>query len=197
MTYNEFINNIISERGLRGVDQTKPFEKHHIIPVCLHGSDDEDNIIFLYLNEHYMAHKLLALENPHNGRLLKAWNMMSRVKDKEITEEEYVYLKTLFQEDMSKNNPNNDGHVRKGKSLTQETKDKISKKALGKKRTTPIWNKGKKLSEEHKRHCSEALRGRKGSPVSEETRRKISESNKGKKAHNKGKKFNKEKRCYE
>lgn len=197
MTYKEFIDDIIAERGYQGIDQTQPFEKHHIIPRCMGGSDDEDNIIFLYLREHYIAHKLLALENPHNGRLLKAWNMMSRIDGKEITEEEYVYLKTLFREDMSKNNPNKDGHVSRGKKMSQETKDKISLKKRGVKRTTPIWNKGKKLTEEHKKHCSESLSGLKRKPHSDESKQRISESLKGRAPWNKGKKLNKETGVYE
>ena len=41
--------------------QTKPgYEKHHILPVSLGGTDDKSNIIILTYREHYIAHKMLA-----------------------------------------------------------------------------------------------------------------------------------------
>ena len=46
---------------------------HHIIPVCLGGSDDDTNLIELSLEDHYLAHKLLYYEHPTNS-LYKAMN---------------------------------------------------------------------------------------------------------------------------
>lgn len=57
---------------------------------------------------------------------------------------------------------------RKGKTLTEESKEKLR-----------LANLGKKLSEEHKRKISETTKGRKGKPMSEETKRKVSEAKKG------------------
>lgn len=51
------------------------------------------------------------------------------------------------------------------------------------------WNKGKKLSEEHKRKMSEANKGKK---LSKETRQKMSEAKKGKPSHLKGQKQSEE-----
>ena len=33
----------------------------------MNGSNDEDNLVYLYAQEHYYAHKLLAIENPKNN----------------------------------------------------------------------------------------------------------------------------------
>lgn len=103
MKYQEFINDIISKRGNHGIVD-EYFEKHHIIPKCVGGTDDDLNIIDLYPAEHYIAHKLLALENPDNSSLIYAWNMMSRIDDKYITEDEYEQLKINFSNTVSKNN---------------------------------------------------------------------------------------------
>ena len=35
------------------------FEEHHIIPKCLNGTDDPDNLVLLTAKEHYVAHHLL------------------------------------------------------------------------------------------------------------------------------------------
>ena len=35
------------------------YENHHIIPKCLNGNDDENNLVLLTAKEHYVCHKLL------------------------------------------------------------------------------------------------------------------------------------------
>lgn len=99
MTSEEFILNILNTRGRFIYD--KYHEKHHIIPECLGGINSEDNLIDLYPEEHYEVHKLLALENPDNRKLLHAWNMMSRVNNKEIDKHEYKILKESFSRSIS------------------------------------------------------------------------------------------------
>ena len=62
LTYNEFIQNILDVRGRFGVPEGEYKERHHILPKCMGGNDDESNLIDLYAREHYEAHKLLAQE---------------------------------------------------------------------------------------------------------------------------------------
>lgn len=73
MTYNEFIQNILDTRGRFGIPKGEYKERHHIIPRCIGGTDDEDNLIDLYAHEHFMAHKLLAEENQNVGGLVYAY----------------------------------------------------------------------------------------------------------------------------
>ena len=68
VTYENYINMIISERGRR-LQCGKYYETHHIIPKCCGGDNSENNTIDLYPEEHYIAHKLLAMENPENEKL--------------------------------------------------------------------------------------------------------------------------------
>ena len=44
MTYNEFINNILNTRG-RFACGNEYHETHHIIPKCMDGSNNDDNLI--------------------------------------------------------------------------------------------------------------------------------------------------------
>ena len=66
--YNDFINNIIIEFGQHRKDLPNPegivYERHHIKPRCIGGTDDMYNLVDLTLREHYIAHMLLAEENP-------------------------------------------------------------------------------------------------------------------------------------
>ena len=52
------------------------FELHHILPKCLGGSDDLENLIRLTPREHQFAHKLLVKMHPGNPRIAFAANMM-------------------------------------------------------------------------------------------------------------------------
>ena len=104
MTYNEFIQNIIDTRGQWNIEPNTYFEMHHIKPHCLGGEGDyktryfkknshHENCIWLYPREHFIAHKLLAEENPTIEPLVKAyWNMCTINKthaDTDISPEEY------------------------------------------------------------------------------------------------------------
>lgn len=93
MTYEEFIDNILITRG-RFNCADKYHERHHINPTCCGGCNDEENLIDLFAEEHYIAHKLLALENPDNDKLQFAWWQMSHCKKEEreyeVSAEDYA-----------------------------------------------------------------------------------------------------------
>lgn len=52
------------------------FEIHHILPRCLGGNDDEQNLVKLTPEEHYVAHQLLVKIYPNNNKLILAATMM-------------------------------------------------------------------------------------------------------------------------
>ena len=154
-TYQEFIQNILNTRG-RFACGNEYHERHHITPRCMNGTDNEDNLIDLFAREHFEAHRLLALENPDNAKLVYAWWMMSTTitsnqRRESITSEEYEEAKKMFSRAMSgANNP-----------------------MYGK----PSPMKGTHLSEARKQYLREINTGERspkyGVPVSEETRAKM------------------------
>lgn len=122
-TYEEFIQNILETRG-RFACGEEYHERHHIIPKCLGGTNDEDNLIDLFAREHFIAHRLLALENPENDKMIYAWNMMSNLKkeDRQITAKEYEEVRIAFCKTISgENNPFY------GKHHSEETREKMRK----------------------------------------------------------------------
>lgn len=169
-TYVEFIQDILNSRGRFNCGD-EYHERHHIKPRCIGGTNDKDNLIDLFAREHFIAHKLLAEENPDNNALIYAWHMMSTTRNLEqceISPEEYEEARIAFvQSRMGDNNPFY------GKKLSEEHKQKISKA-----------NKGKIFSIEHCKKLSESHTGTSnpnyGKSPSEETRIKISNANKGK-----------------
>lgn len=100
-TYKEFIQNILDTRGRFNCGDGY-HERHHILPKCLGGGNEEENLIDLYAKEHFIAHKLLALENPDNNGLQYAWWAMSNMKTEftkeryQASPEEYEEAKTAF-----------------------------------------------------------------------------------------------------
>ena len=105
MSYEEFINNILQSRG-RFACGDEYHERHHVIPRCMDGTDDEINLIDLYAKEHFIAHRLLALENPNNEKLVYAWWCMCQCKDSsqqrvEVTAEEYEEARIAYAQSFS------------------------------------------------------------------------------------------------
>lgn len=102
-TYEEFIQNILDTRGRFGCGD-EYCERHHIMPRSMDGTNEEENLIDLYAREHYEAHRLLALENPENYKLIYAWWCMSTMKSKytedryEISADEYEEIKIAYSE---------------------------------------------------------------------------------------------------
>ena len=95
-TYEEFINNILETRG-RFECGAEYHERHHIIPKCMGGNNSKDNLIDLFAREHFVAHKLLAQENPENDKLTYAWWCMS-IQTNEHTKERYSVSAEEYEE---------------------------------------------------------------------------------------------------
>lgn len=98
LNYQELYDNLIKLAKER-TPLTEGYEVHHIVPRCLGGSDDKDNLIKLTYKEHYLAHAYLSLIHPDNDKLIFAFNMMGRViKDGDIpiTPEEYAQLREQY-----------------------------------------------------------------------------------------------------
>lgn len=152
MSYIDFIQNILNTRGRFNCNGYK--ERHHIIPKCMGGSNDESNLIDLYGREHYEAHKLLAEENPNNYALTFAFWAMVNINRKKryCTAEEYEKARKLFSERVS-----GERHHNYGKSLSDETRKKMSEAHSGEKNPmygkAGIW-KGRHLPEETKKKMS-------------------------------------------
>lgn len=147
-TYNSYIQRIIDNRGRKRSSNPNDYqEQHHILPKCLGGQDEEDNLIYLYAQEHYYAHKLLALENPHNGGLQYAWWMMSHTReDIKVSAEDYELSKSLI---------TGENHSWYGKHHSKETLQKMSENKKGEK--NPFY--GHKRTEQEKQHISEVNKG--------------------------------------
>lgn len=76
MDYHLHYTKLITRGAHRDCDPTLIYEHHHIIPRCMGGTDDAENIVDLTLREHFVAHQLLTKMYPeHDGLKYSAWMM--------------------------------------------------------------------------------------------------------------------------
>lgn len=156
-TYELYIQRILdSRKNIK--DENEYQEKHHIVPKCMDGSNDKDNLIYLYAQEHYYAHKLLALENPENYALQYAWWNMNQCSQNgcrvyDIAMNDYEGARKSFSKMMHGN------EYAKGNKLSEDTKAKMSKAHKGKGcgMSNPMY--GKHISKHAKLKISEKLSG--------------------------------------
>lgn len=150
-------------------------EKHHIVPKCLGGSNDKSNLVKLTAEEHYVAHQLLVKMLPENKKLIHAAILMtSKSCDlKRSKNKSYGWLKKLRNESLI------------GHEVSEATRIKISKGHLGRvngprseetKNKISESNKGRIVSESHRKAVAEANKRR---IVSEESKNKRRETMKG------------------
>ena len=174
MDYYKHYDRIIDRARTREI--TGYIERHHVIPRCMGGGDDSQNIVALTPEEHMVAHQLLAkMYQNHPGIAFGALMMATRVSNKK-----YGWLRRNFAEKMStidrsnwkSKEPRSDGHklkisvaIRKSWENPEIRQKKIAS-MIGNvlsnehKIAISIAHKGKPLSDEHKKKIGLAGLGR-------------------------------------
>ena len=152
MNYVQIYNNIvIRARGRMIMGYT---ETHHIIPRCMGGDDNKENLVVLTAREHYICHKLLCEIYPGHRGLSDAVWMMANMKNEhrkisyKVGSREYERLRVECSKRMSE--------WRMGKKLSEETKIKIGESNRG--GNHPFY--GKTHTEESKRMIGESRKGK-------------------------------------
>jgi hypothetical protein len=167
MDYQAIYNRLIERSKNRSLDP--PFEKHHIIPKCLGGSNKKDNIAKLTPEEHYLAHELLVKIYPDDRRMIFAAHRMTNGIYRTnklygwIRRKHSVAMKELMS---GENNPN------RGKPRTQEQKDHLSRINTGKEGTPWTEERYVKHQQAYEKKKAE---GWVKPPVDDKTRKKLSE----------------------
>lgn len=160
------------------------FENHHVLPKCLGGTNDKDNLVLLTAKEHYLCHYLLCrmVDNP---KILFAFGRMQYKSplhsERYVNSRMYAEIKPKIAEAM--------GDLHRGKVLSAETRRKIGdatrlrtvkESTLAKLRSIALTRKGIPRTAETKQRISEANTGNRFTrkPFSEEHCRKLSERKK-------------------
>jgi hypothetical protein len=128
------------------------FERHHIIPKCLGGTDNKENLVDLTAREHFIVHKLLCKIYPNEDKLFFAYRMMAVMKNSKDNKREYYISSREFEEIRLLANKKI-GNAARGRKLPPKPQEVIDKVITTRKQN--------------------------GYRHSDETRKKISEKNKG------------------
>ena len=174
MNYQRTYNEIIENAKMRGlIKRNNYFERHHIVPRCLGGTNDKSNLVLLTGREHFICHHLLwkiskieSLFYAFNMMLMKSKNHKNS-RNFVFTSKQYEIHKNVLASFQSKRtkgkrlsiehinnvkNSWNSKHPRLGKKHSDETKRLLSKLAKNRK---PYHR-----SEEHKEMMSLLLKGK-------------------------------------
>ena len=97
MDYQRHYNLLIEKAQQRTTDLYT--ERHHIVPRCMGGTNDKDNLVALTPEEHYVAHQLLVKMYPDNRSLVHAAIMMIPKSHTNIhrSNKMYGWLKRKYQ----------------------------------------------------------------------------------------------------
>ena len=167
MDYQRIYNLLISHRTEKEVlikSKELYIEKHHILPRCLGGLDEADNLVYLTAREHFVAHQLLV--KIHNtSKLIHAANCMANTNGHRINGKKYQWIKEKWIKEAAH-------------SHSEKAKRNISL-AQNKRYAKIFEENGYYQTEEHRLKNSEANKGEKnsmyGKTHSEEARKKMSE----------------------
>lgn len=140
MDYQKIYTQIVNRAKSRMIEGYK--EKHHIVPKCLGGNDDKNNLVELTAREHFLCHMLLCEIYPQENKLKHALFLMA-IGKKKTKEKTYVigsrvyerlkfeYSQMLTGKKQSKETRDKKSKSMKGKIVSEITKQKISETNLG------------------------------------------------------------------
>lgn len=180
MDYKRIYNQIVERAKNRELEGYK--ERHHIVPKCLGGSNDKENIVKLTAKEHFICHRLLVLIYPDEHKLKYAlWCMCKQHSSKQqrykVTARIFASLREDAREVLRKRviteewkRKNSEAHkklalspnyVNKGNKQprTKEWREKVS--AIMKKKGNYEQRYGAEKSKEIKEKASLKLKGKK------------------------------------
>ena len=148
--YTKWYNAIIEVAKNR--ELLNNFEKHHIIPKSLGGTNDKENLVKLTMREHFICHQLLTKMtiNDNRRKMLHAVWRLAHVSGQKITSRRYEQLRLQRSESMTGRRNPAVSKALTGRKIPAEVIEKRLQKVIGQKRPA----------------TSAALKGRKNPKVS-------------------------------
>jgi hypothetical protein len=145
MDYQRIYDQIIDRAKERKVEGYK--EKHHIIPKCMGGSNQRENLVELTAREHFICHWLLCRIYPENKKLGHAFWFMSK-QNAPTQQRDYVVSSRTYAEAVS------------NLKFTKQHKQKIRVAQLGNTNNSSRVFKGMKsdMTEQGRERVAEARR---------------------------------------
>ena len=144
MNYNKIYKNLIDNAANRMLECYT--EKHHIVPRCMGGTDNTDNLVDLTPEEHFLEHQLLVKIYPDHHGLVKAASMMCVTSEYQCrNNKQYGWLRRKLSEVMSASQTGS-GNSQYGKQWIHNKELQACKKIL---KTEPVpsgWELGRVIN---------------------------------------------------
>ena len=107
MDYKKIYEQLIAKASGRKTEKDIYYEKHHIVPRCLGGTDEDLNLVNLTAEEHFVAHQLLVKIYPNDKKLMSALSKMCSSSSKnKRTNKWYGWIRKRYALSVSaENNP--------------------------------------------------------------------------------------------
>lgn len=108
MNYKKHYNALINKAKNRILDGY--YEIHHIVPRCLGGDDNPENLIKLTPEEHYVAHQLLVKIYPNEPKLIyAAYAMILNSKNTKRNNKIYGWIRRKLSQEARKRTGSKNG----------------------------------------------------------------------------------------
>jgi len=128
MNYQKIYENIITRGRARATSRKEAneilggyCEQHHIVPKCMGGTDDLENLVYLSAREHFVVHLLLVKIYSRYKGLLFAARLLSKNSK---TSKEYEWVKKQLNEyQRTQTSENNEGIARGAEKKRGRTKE--------------------------------------------------------------------------
>ena len=172
--YNSLIDRAVGRKKQRiGSEGYVYYEKHHIIPRCLGGTNEKSHLIYLTAEEHWIAHLLLVKIHPTVSSLVYACQAMSMAGgyNQRTTNKLFGWIRREYSITVSNRNT--------GRVVSQETRDKISKSLSGRPALHQQGENNVSKRPEVAKKISDSKKGVTRKPLLESTKQKISQANAG------------------
>jgi hypothetical protein len=135
MNYEKIYNQIIdkAKNECRVKNKEIYYERHHIIPKCLGGSNKKENLVLLTAREHFICHWLLMRVYTDSNKLAHAFFRMCNLKNAlRYKLSNYIPSSRMYQEAKDKWIPYLSKQM-SGRVVSEVTKQKLRDINLGKK----------------------------------------------------------------
>lgn len=162
--YKKWYEKIVLTAQVRMWPDNTYFEKHHIIPRSIGGSNKKINLAILTAREHFICHRLLTRFLTGNAKMKMSFATWIMMTNNNPHQKRYKVTSRIYE------------FVKKEMVAVQRTKEHRKKVSEGIKKSPnikPPWNTGIPMTAEQKAHLSKVNRGKKVLP---ETVKKIRET---------------------
>lgn len=174
MNYQLHYDRLIAKA--RGRSISGYVEKHHVIPRCMGGSDEKENLVQLTAEEHFVAHQLLRKMFPKVRGLAFAMVAMTGNAHGHRNNKVYGWIRRDHIEMMS--GAMKELWERPGYRERQQAAMDLVRKRPGYREQFSRIHRGRVKSEQERANISAARKGMKYKPMSDESRQRMSAARK-------------------